>query len=385
MAADDGISNPRPCPEAFSEEDQLSIYSQAALLLALGIILKAEYSVIRSDLEETRPFELPRVAPSSERVPGAYFRELFPNREALAEDPRLLTRFRLEAARSLYQESDGRQGMQHALRLLALSLEHSSELIRVSAAVSVLDLVADETLSIPVLEYAAIRGRSELIRSLALMALNRVRAVPLYWQASELIGSLFRLLNPQGPLMRHVGRVDSCIVHGTLFSWAGQAEEEWWAPGDGDFHEYLKRGPRPGVYSGNDFFDWSGGWRDKARHKAATELVTWLQQRALGGVDMFAHSHGGNVAMLASHQVKLGKLILMSCPVHWTQYQPNFTNVASVVSIRIKWDFVILADRGGQRFADARIQETVLPFWYVKHGTTHLSSTWANRKLDKLI
>jgi hypothetical protein len=40
-------------------------------------------------------------------------------------------------------------------------------------------------------------------------------------------------------------------------------------------------------------------------------------------------------------------------------------------------DLVILADGGGQRFHDGRIQENVLPLWF-DHFTTHDPTTWVD-------
>jgi hypothetical protein len=38
-------------------------------------------------------------------------------------------------------------------------------------------------------------------------------------------------------------------------------------------------------------------------------------------------------------------------------------------------DLVILADGGGQRFHDSRIQENVLPVWF-DHAATHDPAVW---------
>jgi hypothetical protein len=93
--------------------------------------------------------------------------------------------------------------------------------------------------------------------------------------------------------------------------------------------------------------------------------------------DLFAHSHGGSVAMLASkhHGLALGELVLLSCPVHAHKYMPDFNSVTKVVSIRVHLDLVILADRGGQKFQHPQIHENVLPLWF-DHSATHSPSVW---------
>ena len=56
-------------------------------------------------------------------------------------------------------------------------------------------------------------------------------------------------------------------------------------------------------------------------------------------------------------------------PVHVPKYLPNFSQVSKVVSIRVRADLVILADRGGQRF-HPKITEHVLPIWF-DHSAPH--------------
>jgi len=46
-----------------------------------------------------------------------------------------------------------------------------------------------------------------------------------------------------------------------------------------------------------------------------------------------------------------------------------------VISIRVHLDLVILADGGGQRFYDPRIEEHVLPLWF-DHSLSRDPATW---------
>jgi hypothetical protein len=159
-------------------------------------------------------------------------------------------------------------------------------------------------------------------------------------------------------------------VHGTFARNAA-----WYQPG-GDFHTYVRTSVRPNLYSQPDFFFWSGGYSDAARAVAATDLCDWVSARGLAGLDPFGHSHGANVLLLATQAgLTAGVLILLSCPVHVDKYYPNFANVSRVVSIRVRMDLVILADGGGQRFSDPRIEEHVLPVWF-DHQATHDPGVW---------
>jgi hypothetical protein len=71
---------------------------------------------------------------------------------------------------------------------------------------------------------------------------------------------------------------------------------------------------------------------------------------------------------------RIGDLVVLSCPVR-DEYVPNFAQVGKLVSVRVKWDLVILADGGGQRFEDPRITEIVLPIWF-NHSATHDPDVW---------
>lgn len=101
--------------------------------------------------------------------------------------------------------------------------------------------------------------------------------------------------------------------------------------------------------------------------------------------DVFAHSHGCNITMATTRQTELKSLILLSCPVHRRFHWPNFSNVNTVISIRIKWDFVIMVDRGGQRFNDERIEEKILPICFTAHNESRQSATWKREHLDSWV
>lgn len=160
------------------------------------------------------------------------------------------------------------------------------------------------------------------------------------------------------------------LVHGT---WA--KKQPWWQPG-GDFYDYLN-GIRRDVYGAEDRFLWTGAYSDAARALAGRELAAWIAAGAHDGLDLMGHSHGGNVSMLATQRgAKLGQLVLLSTPVHWAKYQPNFALISEgVVSIRAKMDMVILVDGGGLTFPHEDIREIVLPIWF-QHGASHDPDAW---------
>jgi hypothetical protein len=386
---EEDIIEPISCPEAFREGGETAMYSQGAFLLLLGIILNAEHRELLKELKDPRPFEFPLLEPIPKQVDSdRFWRLLAESKKFAKEDKSTLDSLRFEKAKSLYQSQGVNVAIENAVSLLALSLMHPNELIRVTAAVSTLDLVCNPTVAFITLIESVMKSRSELIRSIAITSLSRSKKGSLYlklYKSYKSLNIFFRRSPRKNWKFRRKGGFDSTIVHGTLFSSVGHPIDEWWAPVSGEFHDYIKNGSRPNVYSGEDYFYWSGGWSDHAREDAAKKFVCWAKRHNASDFDVLAHSHGCNVTMLASNNLRLGKLVLMSCPVHWGTYQPDFNNVSKVILIRIKWDFVIMADRGGQRFHDSRIHEHVLPLWFGRHESSRKSNTWRNRQLDTLI
>ena len=169
----------------------------------------------------------------------------------------------------------------------------------------------------------------------------------------------------------------SVLIHGTTFG----RTTGWWKPGR-VFPKYLKTNVSDNLYSGSNPFYWSGLYNHRARDLGADDLVQWASGRSLDHV--FAYSHGGAVAMLASALgLSMGKLVLLSCPVH-SRYAPDFQRVSEVVSVRTRLDLVILADGGGQRFRDPRIAEHLLPIWF-KHKPTRQPDVWRRHNIEAML
>jgi len=398
------IYNPTPCPEAFFLEGSAAICSRAALLLVLGLSLSPPEHDVIADLDETAPFPIPSVDPLSESLDDELdVLHIYRQFSGIGSRDRQIEIE--ETARSLYRE-EGRKEKQHlAVKLLALHLNHNEELLRASATISWLDIAfsreqnrgstSDYTSQFATL-LKATRSRDDVTRAIAMTALDRMwhfeRNSPTrayrFLQANKEDQQTFWL--SVGDFVRRIRRrpvagrskAETTIIHGTFFSFVGSQIDEWWKPRTGDLHIYLtKQLPHAHLYSRSDYFRWSGGWSDKARDDATDGLVQWIREHRFEGKNIIAHSHGSNVLIRATDKVKLGTIVLLSCPVHPRRYGINFQNVKRVVSIRVKWDLVIMVDRGRQRFDDARIQEIILPIWFGRHGTTRRSSTWRDENL----
>jgi hypothetical protein len=359
-----------------------TVQQQAAVMLLLGQQLRGDPQAFRGRVRATRTagrvelvarrdrteFPVPGVTPAAARLDVAAARRGLKRRYGRVPPAMSARRFEdsfHDVARRLFR----RPTAERAAELLEMGLDHPTELGRVSAASAYFGLASRPQRALDIL-VAHLRSRTPTVRDIAATTLARI--APDH-------PALQRLLQMRRRRGRRRLSHTCTIVHGTF-----AANSAWWQPG-GDFHTYLATGPRPDVYGGSDRFGWSGGYSDWARVVAAGDLVTWVGAHGLQGLDLFGHSHGNSVMMLATHMgLQAGTLILLSCPVHPSRYYPNFAAVPRVISIRVRLDLVILADGGGQRFNDPRIEEHVLPIWF-DHFATHEPAVWSQYQLPLLI
>jgi hypothetical protein len=360
------VIEPPSIPDAFAGDDSASAQVVAAALLAIGLQLSGEQSI----------------EPIGEAELGYFL-------DGIGGGPAARTMLSRESAQRLVDESGGGDPAQRprlraelvqrytedpttelAAALFEVCLLHDDPLVQVAAASSYFDVATEVSRLLQVL-VEHLLSDDLLVHQVAAAALGRI--APEHPALDNPWSTPSRGANAPSPLE------SSLIVHGTF-----ARRELWWQPG-GDFHGYILQNVRPDLYSLPDRFSWSGGYSAAARALGAQELVTWVAQRGGEPLDIFAHSHGGSVAMLATHApMSVGTLVLLSVPVHWATYFPRFDVVRRCVSIRVRADLVILADRGGQRFHDPRIEEHVLPIWF-DHSATHDPATWVSHNLATLV
>jgi hypothetical protein len=176
-----------------------------------------------------------------------------------------------------------------------------------------------------------------------------------------------RVITPPRSKKRRRESSTAVMTHGTF-----AADQDWYKPG-GDFYEALDTN-RPGLALHDESFSWSGNYSDGARRVAAMGLKQWVGDQGLVKPDLLAHSHGGTVAHLATKQgVEFENLVLLAWPVH-NEWLPNFARVGKIYDIRVKFDLVILVDRGGQRFQHPKVTE-FRNGWF-DHAAAHESAYW---------
>jgi hypothetical protein len=371
------IETPVVGPEAFGVESAAASLSRAAILLLLRAQLRGDDQALAARsaapgqlaAAEAIPerdlarFPVPRLRRTGERVSREVIRERIARRYLVElkegapprAEPQAMDRVIPDLAARLYE----RPSLPVAAELLETCLSHPDDLTRVAAAAAYFEICADPVPSLDVLAEG-IQMEDELVRDVAATSLARVAPAD---------PRLARLTEPGDRRKGGAPAYTSLLVHGTF-----ARNFPWWQPGGG-FHTYLS-GVLGDLYGASDRFEWSGGYSDERRALGAQDLGVWVDAHNVQGLDPFAHSHGGSVAMLASQfGLELGKLVLLSCPAHPQKYMPDFGHVGKVVSVRVHLDLVILADGGGQRFQHPGIRENVLPIWF-DHSATHDPDVW---------
>lgn len=137
----------------------------------------------------------------------------------------------------------------------------------------------------------------------------------------------------------------SIAIHGT---WARLAADRWYAP-EGALHQLIRATCSPALYPTHDYFRWTGGYSHADRAQGSLDLAAWLRRRNIAPLTaVYAHSHGGNVALTAAAAgARIGLLVLLHTPalprsdVEWVQIRRN---VSRVVVMRTRLDYVLLGD-----------------------------------------
>lgn len=178
------------------------------------------------------------------------------------------------------------------------------------------------------------------------------------------------------------------LVHGTFAKKSG-----WYQPGGG-FHTYIKNNVYSDVYSGNDFYFWSGRYSlsdnslKRIWTKAANKLISWVAAHPTQKLRLIGHSHGNNVINIATQQIQACSLIQLSPPVRsWNL--PNMANVSSghIFNFHSTIDLVVMIDGGAQNYKRTAVasNETIRKVARFGHSDSHKGQKWRKKKLPILV
>jgi hypothetical protein len=355
--------DPTPVPgsEAFARQDSDARLSQAAILLSLGAAAGGDPTRVDRPTAIGLPADLaPLGRPEPISVAEAVAPLDIPVDEHLA---RRAARIPSSTRVALMDRLVAAPDPVTAAALVEAGLYSESRLVRTAAAVAALDTTGPRDDVLAQLVDGASRGRGSA-QDIGRVGLSRV--------------------DPQHPVLRNlVGRPSplsgtdrpshtAFLTHGTF-----AALTKWWQPG-GDFYTYLAS-LVPSLHLHDPSFKWSGLYSDGARRLAAQQMVAWVADQNLHQPDVFAHSHGGTVANLATGLgLQIDRLVLLSWPVH-PEWFPDFTKVQRIIDVRVRLDLVIIADGGGQTFtpppAGAGKVTSHINGWF-QHSDTHDPGYW---------
>lgn len=391
------IENPVQLREALNalsdpEPDDETAASLAALILGCSLMLQSSDEFVISDFKQDTDLQWPRIEPMwGERIPEEWLREA----DKLAgEMSRLLGSVEGVQPEDLRWFGEQLFDLEHssrarvaAIALPLICMVHPHPLIHVCAAVASSTLARNplrvgQSFNL-LMDYSG--SPNEMLQHLAFIGLSRAFKQGVSTGLRKASSGFMNIFGSNANQVNTTPAAkDAVLVHGTVLQKHGSPLDLWWKPPSGDLHQYLKNGSMSHLYTSADHFRWSGGWSEYAREEAADKLIYWLSSKGIQQPDVIGHSHGCNVSMLASQTTDLNRLILLSCPVHWSSYRPG--KVQDVLSIRTRWDLVIMADGGAQRFPSGiGIREHILPFWFTGHDESHSSGTWKSQNLDRLL
>ena len=188
----------------------------------------------------------------------------------------------------------------------------------------------------------------------------------------------------------------STALNGT---WAQVSADPWYAPGQ-PLHSHIQSTSTNNLFGGDTYFTWSGEYSQEARDLGALKLTTWRSIHSFTLFDtVFAHSHGGNVALTAAANGELIRLLVLmhtpALPRLDDQWAAIRSRVARVMVLRTRLDHVVLADgfRNGskQRFDQSKLpHEPFVLHWAKKdawfsHSFFTELDTWKKYKIASAV
>jgi pimeloyl-ACP methyl ester carboxylesterase len=427
-----------PVSDAFGSRSESAVWSQAAQLVGIGLQLSGHAHVLEQVQQEAEildvPSGLPPVSESQNLAESVSARDGSDNR-LLAEIHRAfvsmndavegerdgrsrrrtwqrhmdqleqedvasaLAEVRRSRLNTYYPQEAGfgQERTLDAAYLLHLAQLSHQEVVRVAAAAQLAWLDGyGWTLTKQILEDGCL-STSDTVRAMAANALGHVNSADPVLRL--LTTGETRAAEPDS------GSRVSVTVHGTWGRSIVEKESWWWFPGQPMF-QHLQQEPGASVpsphsdvkpvganlYDRWDTFRWDARYSEKSRLAGADELRRWCDQKGVDLDVVFAHSHGGNVALNAAarHGVKMNLLVLMSVPAHRrsdSEWEAIRRCVKRIFALRAHFDLVLLADRtynitprrvrksADWDFPAEHVRAPNIPLWF-SHGALTRPEVW---------
>jgi hypothetical protein len=238
-----------------------------------------------------------------------------------------------------------------ALAMVNLSLNSPDEIERVSSAAAINAVTRGRSPKAEEILQNATRSPTNLVADLASTALGKpspgLMADALGDQAYAAVRSdrphTVEPSNSQ-PNERHVQA--SVAIHGT---WARLDHEDTWYVPSSTLSNHIRARVNPDLYARRNYFRWPGGYGRDDWRQGSTDFHVWKSRAGVDQIDtVYAHSHGGNVALniLAEGQ-RASLLVLMHTPASTRtdeQWRRIRENTGRVLVLRTRGDLVMLAD-----------------------------------------
>jgi len=269
------------------------------------------------------------------------------------------------------------------------AIEVAEPLVEVALMYAYFEITKDDSYESAletILKESANNHEGEELYMLTRLALGRLHGQEPKETLAETLNTGLKITAVRERAVRGVGRAAApqlreritIMIHGT---WA--SGETWWRPG-GDFFQFVKDElERPDLYGAKDLFQWSGKNWESSRRTAANDLNSWLRSHPSAVVNIFAHSHGANVAMLATHQgITVNRLVMLSPPVR-RDYFAKWSNVKNAYNIQAKFDPVVAIASGSQWFNLPNVKEKQMQA--SGHSSSHDPGVWRAERLAKFI
>jgi hypothetical protein len=273
-----------------------------------------------------------------------------------------------------------------AMRQLAIGMMDNAPLPRICSAYAYWQATGIEEVTKPILANA-MNSSDEEERILAALCLAKMgETLPEKLEGKDMRMAPLASAAATAPTVKKSMTV---IIHGTFAK-----DGAWYRPG-GDFHTYIKKSVYRDVYSGSDFYSWSGGYslNDTTLKaiwtKAAKRLVAWCAAHPAKTLRLIAHSHGANVVNIAT---QLGlpacTLINLSIPVRrWNL--PDISKVSSnrVFTIHSSIDLVVAVDGGAQNYRGTSIRQFEKERIIARfgHSDSHEEKPWRKKNIPALV